>query len=153
MIEPQYMTRQNLNVVNISMSLYFVSSYTWFVPMKWIKSGVEQQPYWLLQKTGMTMTDILLPVVALWFRPQTLLQCSCFVFYFNMFLSGTNNQMRVFGKEWVLANTNVSGYYRVNYDLDNWDRLLTLLDSNHRVSNIYSARLMLFLWFNPCSCI
>lgn len=22
--------------------------------MKWMKSGVEQQPYWLLQKTGMT---------------------------------------------------------------------------------------------------
>lgn len=42
--------------------------------------------------------------------------------------------MRVFGKEWVLANTNVSGYYRVNYDMDNWDRLLNLLDSNHRVS-------------------
>lgn len=65
MIELQYMTRQNLNVVNISMSLYFVSSYTWFVPMKWIKSGVEKQPYWLLQKTGMTMTNILFPVVAL----------------------------------------------------------------------------------------
>lgn len=71
--------------------------YTWFVPIKWIKTGVEQQPYWLLQKTA------------------------------------TNNQMRTSGREWVLANTNISGYYRVNYDLDNWDRLLTLLDNNHRV--------------------
>lgn len=48
---------------------------------------------------------------------------------------GTNNQMRASGREWVLANTNISGYYRVNYDLDNWDRLLTLLDNNHRVSH------------------
>lgn len=48
---------------------------------------------------------------------------------------GTNNQMRASRREWVLANTNVSGYYRVNYDLDNWDRLLTLLDNNHRVSH------------------
>lgn len=71
--------------------------YTWFVPIKWIKTGVEQQPYWLLQKTG------------------------------------THNPMRVSGRDWVLVNTNVSGYYRVNYDLDNWDRLLTLLTSNHRV--------------------
>uniref|UniRef100_A0A8D3BW13 Aminopeptidase n=1 Tax=Scophthalmus maximus TaxID=52904 RepID=A0A8D3BW13_SCOMX len=27
------------------------------------------------------------------------------------------------GHDWVLANTNVSGYFRVNYDLDNWGRL------------------------------
>uniref|UniRef100_A0A8D3D2U2 Alanyl (membrane) aminopeptidase a n=1 Tax=Scophthalmus maximus TaxID=52904 RepID=A0A8D3D2U2_SCOMX len=55
-------------------------NYTWFVPIKWMKTGVEQQQYWLLQKT-------------------------------------------VSGHDWVLANTNVSGYFRVNYDLDNWGRL------------------------------
>uniref|UniRef100_A0A7N6AK78 Aminopeptidase n=1 Tax=Anabas testudineus TaxID=64144 RepID=A0A7N6AK78_ANATE len=30
-----------------------------------------------------------------------------------------------FGSSWVLANINVTGYYRVNYDLGNWERLLS----------------------------
>lgn len=35
------------------------SSYTWFVPIKWTKTGVEQQQYWLLQETGaLTVTLI-----------------------------------------------------------------------------------------------
>lgn len=44
--------------------------------------------------------------------------------------------MRVSGEDWVLANTNVSGYFRVNYDLDNWARLLSLLNTNHQVSHM-----------------
>ncbi|XP_070823562.1 aminopeptidase N-like [Chaetodon trifascialis] len=75
-------------------------NYTWFVPIKWIKTGVEQQQYWLLQKTD------------------------------------SNSQMRVSGQDWVLANTNVSGYFRVNYDLDNWDRLLFLLNYNHQALSV-----------------
>ncbi len=46
--------------------------------------------------------------------------------------------MRVSGEDWVLANTNVSGYFRVNYDLDNWDRLLSLQNTNHQVSHMPS---------------
>uniref|UniRef100_A0A7N9AXA2 Aminopeptidase n=1 Tax=Mastacembelus armatus TaxID=205130 RepID=A0A7N9AXA2_9TELE len=45
----------------------------------------------------------------------------------------TNSLMRVSGDGWVLANTNVSGYFRVNYDPDNWNRLLSLLSTNHQV--------------------
>ncbi|XP_034031609.1 aminopeptidase N-like [Thalassophryne amazonica] len=37
------------------------------------------------------------------------------------------------GGLWILANTNVTGYYRVNYDLGNWERLLTQLDTDHQV--------------------
>jgi len=44
--------------------------------------------------------------------------------------------MKASGEEWVLANTNVSGYFRVNYDLENWDRLLSLLNTNHEVSRM-----------------
>lgn len=44
--------------------------------------------------------------------------------------------MRVSGQEWVLLNTNVSGYFRVNYDLGNWNRLLSVLDTNHQVSHM-----------------
>ncbi|XP_061775890.1 aminopeptidase N-like [Nerophis ophidion] len=32
--------------------------------------------------------------------------------------------------EWILANVGCVGYYRVNYDPKNWDRLLTQLQSN-----------------------
>lgn len=35
--------------------------------------------------------------------------------------------------EWVLANINVTGYYRVHYDEANWERLLAALSSNHEV--------------------
>ncbi|XP_058485238.1 aminopeptidase N-like [Solea solea] len=75
-------------------------NYTWFVPIKWMKTGVEQQQYWLLQKTD------------------------------------TNSRMRVSGNDWVLANTNVSGYFRVNYDPGNWERLLSLLSTNHQALSV-----------------
>ncbi|XP_053722536.1 aminopeptidase N-like isoform X1 [Synchiropus splendidus] len=71
-------------------------NYVWLVPVKWIKSGVDQEQYWLLQERG------------------------------------SNRKMRVSGDDWVLANTNVSGYFRVNYDLDNWERLLALLNRDHQ---------------------
>uniref|UniRef100_G3PM41 Aminopeptidase n=1 Tax=Gasterosteus aculeatus aculeatus TaxID=481459 RepID=G3PM41_GASAC len=35
------------------------------------------------------------------------------------------------GGDWVLANLNVVGYYRVNYDLGNWNRLVEVLSNNH----------------------
>ncbi|XP_051918184.1 alanyl (membrane) aminopeptidase-like b [Hippocampus zosterae] len=33
--------------------------------------------------------------------------------------------------EWVLANVNCTGYYRVNYNPENWMNLLSQLESNH----------------------
>uniref|UniRef100_A0A8C8M581 Aminopeptidase n=1 Tax=Oncorhynchus tshawytscha TaxID=74940 RepID=A0A8C8M581_ONCTS len=39
--------------------------------------------------------------------------------------------MIVTGNNWILANLNVSGYYRVNYDNTNWERLLGVLSSHH----------------------
>uniref|UniRef100_A0A667XA33 Aminopeptidase n=1 Tax=Myripristis murdjan TaxID=586833 RepID=A0A667XA33_9TELE len=71
-------------------------NYTWFVPIKWMKRGVEQEQYWLLRNTDV------------------------------------HNPMRASGEDWVLANTNVSGYFRVNYDPDNWERVLNLLNTNHQ---------------------
>ncbi|XP_067104988.1 aminopeptidase N-like [Osmerus mordax] len=44
----------------------------------------------------------------------------------------THIPMKTTGNEWVLANTNMSGFYRVNYDSANWERLLTQLDTNHQ---------------------
>ncbi|XP_041930194.1 aminopeptidase N-like [Alosa sapidissima] len=41
--------------------------------------------------------------------------------------------MRASGSQWILANLNVSGYYRVNYDQQNWERLFAQLSSDHQV--------------------
>ncbi|KAM7413855.1 hypothetical protein PAMA_018920 [Pampus argenteus] len=44
------------------------------------------------------------------------------------------NEEMTSGGSWVLANINVTGYYRVNYDLGNWERLLAQLNSSeHQV--------------------
>ncbi|XP_041649467.1 aminopeptidase N-like [Cheilinus undulatus] len=75
-------------------------NYTWIVPIKWMKTGAEQQQYWLLNKTD------------------------------------TYDEMRVSGEDWILLNTNASGYFRVNYDLHNWDRLLALLNTNHEAVSV-----------------
>uniref|UniRef100_A0A8B9H828 Aminopeptidase n=1 Tax=Astyanax mexicanus TaxID=7994 RepID=A0A8B9H828_ASTMX len=40
--------------------------------------------------------------------------------------------------EWVLANVNVSGFYRVNYDPQNWQRLLSQLSTDHSVIPVLS---------------
>ncbi|KAJ8335457.1 hypothetical protein SKAU_G00387990, partial [Synaphobranchus kaupii] len=34
--------------------------------------------------------------------------------------------------EWILANVNCTGYYRVNYDPDNWEKLLQQLKTDHQ---------------------
>uniref|UniRef100_A0A671SR71 Aminopeptidase n=1 Tax=Sinocyclocheilus anshuiensis TaxID=1608454 RepID=A0A671SR71_9TELE len=36
------------------------------------------------------------------------------------------------GDQWVLANINVTGYYRVNYDDENWQRLLNVLQTSRQ---------------------
>ncbi|XP_051808618.1 aminopeptidase Ey-like [Acanthochromis polyacanthus] len=41
--------------------------------------------------------------------------------------------MKVTGNEWVLANIDVVGYYRVNYDQANWDKLLNVLNTSHEL--------------------
>uniref|UniRef100_A0A672HE93 Aminopeptidase n=1 Tax=Salarias fasciatus TaxID=181472 RepID=A0A672HE93_SALFA len=45
--------------------------------------------------------------------------------------SETKPEMKLGGSDWVLLNLNMSGYYRVNYDDGNWDRLLNTLSNNH----------------------
>ncbi|CAH2274213.1 aminopeptidase N [Pelobates cultripes] len=43
----------------------------------------------------------------------------------------TNNDFKTSGTEWLLANINVTGYYRVNYDEGNWNKLIAQLGTNH----------------------
>ncbi|XP_048471730.1 aminopeptidase Ey-like [Rhincodon typus] len=46
----------------------------------------------------------------------------------------TNPEMKLNGNEWLLANINVTGYYRVNYDERNWNNLVKQLSTNHMVN-------------------
>ncbi|XP_061773355.1 aminopeptidase N-like [Nerophis ophidion] len=45
--------------------------------------------------------------------------------------TATLSGMKTSNSEWLLANLKVVGYYRVNYDQGNWDRLLQTLNTNH----------------------
>lgn len=56
--------------------------------------------------------------------------------------------MRTSGQDWVLVNSNVSGYFRVNYDLDNWERLLTLLQTDHQAVPVINRAQILDDAFN-----
>ncbi len=49
--------------------------------------------------------------------------------------------MKISGDEWVLANINVTGYYRVNYDDKNWERLLNVLQTSRQVRRITFIKL------------
>ncbi|NXG08010.1 AMPN Aminopeptidase, partial [Sakesphorus luctuosus] len=45
----------------------------------------------------------------------------------------TNDIFKVDNSSWLLLNLNVSGYFRVNYNQENWNQLLNQLSINHRV--------------------
>ncbi|KAM4039269.1 aminopeptidase N [Anomaloglossus baeobatrachus] len=45
----------------------------------------------------------------------------------------TNNSLRLTGSNWLLANINVTGYYRVNYDDENWNKLINQLNVDQLV--------------------
>ncbi|KAM9275352.1 aminopeptidase N [Morus bassanus] len=44
-----------------------------------------------------------------------------------------NRQFKVSNSSWLLLNLNVSGYFRVNYNQENWDQLIQQLLNNHQV--------------------
>ncbi|XP_056106759.1 alanyl (membrane) aminopeptidase b, tandem duplicate 1 [Rhinichthys klamathensis goyatoka] len=53
------------------------------------------------------------------------------------------DDLKINANEWVLANINVTGYYRVNYDQVNWERLLNVLQtSRHSIPVINRAQLI-----------
>ena len=49
----------------------------------------------------------------------------------------TEEAMKTTAGDWVLANLDVVGYYRVNYDDSNWDKLLNALSTNHSVRHFW----------------
>ncbi|XP_067090947.1 aminopeptidase N-like [Osmerus mordax] len=71
-------------------------NYEWMIPVTWMKSGMLQEPMWLMMKDDV-------------------------------------NPAMEAGGEWILANLNVTGYYRVNYDYGNWERILLQLSTEHQI--------------------
>ncbi|NXG43321.1 AMPN Aminopeptidase, partial [Psilopogon haemacephalus] len=47
--------------------------------------------------------------------------------------SGTFDKFKVSGPNWLLLNLNVSGYFRVNYNAENWEQLLNQLSSQRQL--------------------
>uniref|UniRef100_A0A672ZKT2 Aminopeptidase n=1 Tax=Sphaeramia orbicularis TaxID=375764 RepID=A0A672ZKT2_9TELE len=54
----------------------------------------------------------------------------------------TIEEMKASGDAWVLANHLVAGYYRVNYDDGNWNKLLNILNTNRLSINRLQAQLI-----------
>ncbi|NXY50682.1 AMPN Aminopeptidase, partial [Ceuthmochares aereus] len=48
-------------------------------------------------------------------------------------VSETYDWFKVSSPNWLLLNLNVSGYFRVNYNQENWNQLLNQLSTNHQV--------------------
>ncbi|NXB74662.1 AMPN Aminopeptidase, partial [Donacobius atricapilla] len=48
-------------------------------------------------------------------------------------VTDTNNDFKLNSSNWLLLNLNVTGYFRVNYNQENWDQLLNQLGTNHKV--------------------
>uniref|UniRef100_A0A8C5CNW8 Aminopeptidase n=1 Tax=Gadus morhua TaxID=8049 RepID=A0A8C5CNW8_GADMO len=47
-------------------------------------------------------------------------------------MNKVNMDMKTAGDEWVLANIDVTGYYRVHYDRGNWEKLIGQLKADHQ---------------------
>ncbi|NXF23049.1 AMPN Aminopeptidase, partial [Rhodinocichla rosea] len=48
-------------------------------------------------------------------------------------VTDTNNDFKLNSPDWLLLNLDVTGYFRVNYNLENWNQLVKQLDTNHTV--------------------
>lgn len=48
-------------------------------------------------------------------------------------VSETNPDMVLDSSGWLLANVDMKGFYRVNYDSEHWERLLSILTSRPQV--------------------
>uniref|UniRef100_A0A3Q3BIG4 Aminopeptidase n=1 Tax=Kryptolebias marmoratus TaxID=37003 RepID=A0A3Q3BIG4_KRYMA len=79
-------------------------------------------------ETGTQLPDSVENIMNTW-----VLQMGFPVVTINAATGNTFPEMKVSGTDWVLANLNVTGYYRVNYNPENWEQLLEVLSTNHEM--------------------
>lgn len=51
--------------------------------------------------------------------------------------TATNAEMALGVNDWLVANIDMKGFYRVNYDSENWERLLNKLSTKHQVQHLF----------------
>ncbi|NXM58312.1 AMPN Aminopeptidase, partial [Illadopsis cleaveri] len=97
------------------------------------RSGTVSQAHFLLDP----MTSVDRPSVFnyTWIVPITWMTGSSHrnSSYWLTKVTDTNNDFKVNSPNWLLLNLNVTGYFRVNYNQENWNQLLSQLGTNHTV--------------------
>uniref|UniRef100_A0A9L0T9K2 Aminopeptidase n=1 Tax=Equus caballus TaxID=9796 RepID=A0A9L0T9K2_HORSE len=63
----------------------------------------------------------------------------------------SNELFRTTGDEWVLLNLNVTGYYQVNYDEDNWSKIQTQLQTDLSAIPVINRAQVIYDAFNLAS--
>ncbi|KAM9366567.1 aminopeptidase Ey-like [Symphorus nematophorus] len=67
-----------------------------------------------------------------WFVPVTWIKTGgAEQMYWLLNKEATNENMTLGTGDWLMANINMKGFFRVNYDPENWERLLAKLSSKH----------------------
>ncbi|XP_070763184.1 alanyl (membrane) aminopeptidase-like b [Enoplosus armatus] len=80
-----------------------------------------------------------------WYVPIRVMSNTSGSSFFWLETSATVTKDELISKsgEWILANVNCTGYYRVNYNPENWQRLLTQLETNpHRIPPMNRGQLV-----------
>lgn len=114
------------------------------IPIRWMKSGELPNIWWLMEKEGTQWHDRYikckstphLPVCEkIWIKFNYFCYCVHRLWFslLRLFTSTVVNTEMNSGDKWILANINVTGFYRVNYDIGNWERLTVQLNSDHKV--------------------
>ncbi|KAM4602441.1 aminopeptidase Ey-like [Polymixia lowei] len=68
-----------------------------------------------------------------WFVPVTWIKTGAVQNqYWLLQKEDANSNMTLGAGDWLLANIDMKGFFRVNYDSENWERLLAKLGSNHK---------------------
>uniref|UniRef100_A0A8C5M2Z4 Aminopeptidase n=1 Tax=Leptobrachium leishanense TaxID=445787 RepID=A0A8C5M2Z4_9ANUR len=92
-------------------------------------TGVVTQKHFLLDPESVVTRPS--PFNYIWTVPITFTKNTSPGNYWLQAASETNDNFRTVANEWLLANINVTGYYRVNYDDGNWNKLIGQLESDH----------------------
>lgn len=80
-----------------------------------------------------------------WYIPIKVMSATSKPTYISLTSSNPERKEELISKdgEWILANVNRIGYYRVNYDLENWERLLNDLETGQqRISTVNRIQLI-----------
>ncbi|NXO41080.1 AMPN Aminopeptidase, partial [Locustella ochotensis] len=97
------------------------------------RSGTVKQNHFLLDSTSSVDRPSVFNYT--WIIPITWMTGSSYEnsTYWLTKVTDTNNIFKLNSPNWLLLNLNVTGYFRVNYNQENWDQLLNQLGTNHSV--------------------